>query len=80
MTSISWILVAVALCTGAALAMDDNYDISVKIVTPKKNLKTFVKSFSTVSGWPMAIGTSVAAVVAAIQPSNIKDQGYNMVQ
>jgi len=47
MTSISWTFIVVALCTGAALAMDDNYDISVKVVTPKKNLKTFVKSFST---------------------------------
>ena len=43
-TSLLWSLVVALLCLGVALAADENYDISVKVVTPKKNLETYVKS------------------------------------
>ena len=48
MTSLLWSLVVALVCTGVAMAADENYDISVKVVTPKKTLATHVKSFGTV--------------------------------
>ena len=30
-------------------AFDENYDIDVKVVKPKKNLKTLISSYSTVT-------------------------------